>query len=385
MVKQYNSNCRYEISFYVQSPSLSSFISLPHPKVLCSHSTDSAGGESRTHSTSQPTRSMPKRKAEIEAGSSDHPNKVAKLTQDELPQDQEEQGAYSGPTTTNDQTSTGLEMDPTVTTSLDDTAPNSQHGGSTPNSPPGSSNSDSKKEIIGTDQDTTAESKSKKPAKKTPVKSAKSTSTKQPRKPRSKKAAVIEPTTPPPPKPKRINKIVRAKVESILDFVNTTDPSDTVLERSDTETPSLITITKSHLISTLMSLRADYELGDPMWADLSTDIPEAVVRTFSAPNGTWNVETEWVVVDVSIKTDIEKQVEVKVEGWGLEDVRLLEVEMEVVGREIETGAGWRLCEEVEMATNPSGSSQGGEEHGVVVEGKEVERIGVCPAPKKEVL
>ncbi|KXT16866.1 hypothetical protein AC579_6829 [Pseudocercospora musae] len=277
---------------------------------------------------------MAKRKAEeVEAGSSNHANKVAKLTQEESQGDSIDQVDDINANISNNDTEHGV-----ATTKSDGTPDETP-----PNSPPQDLPTDSKS-ITTTDTDPLPpKPKGKKKA--TPAQTTRPTATRKSTRHSKKEARPVR---------KRLNKILRAKIKSVLTFLDTTAPDRTTM-----------TITKSHLIAALMRLRQDYEIEDPKWADITRDVGEAVVREFSGPMGTLRVKTDWVVLDLSVKTEIEKMIEVKVEGWGLEDVRFLEVELEILGKEMEEGAMWRVLEAVM----------------VVVEEK---RFGVCPVPAAEV-
>ncbi|KAF7189716.1 hypothetical protein HII31_08823 [Pseudocercospora fuligena] len=285
---------------------------------------------------------MGKRKAEeVEAGSSDRSSKVAKLTQEESQADSIDQAGDINTNISNDNSETG------VTATNSERAP--EH--TTPNSPQDPSN-DSRNITTAEATDTEpAQSKSKGKKKAAAVTSKPKATRKSTR---SKTNAPTEPTTSKPVR-KHINKTVQAKIQSTLDFIDTTPPRN--------PSRSTITITKSHLTAALMTLRQDYEISDPKWANIETDVGEAVIREFEGPIGTFKFKTEWVVLDLNVKTEIEKIIEEKIgEGWGLEHVKLLEVEIEIIGRQMEEVATLRFLEAVEE------------------EAEKEKWLGVCPVP-----
>ncbi|EME89579.1 uncharacterized protein MYCFIDRAFT_193465 [Pseudocercospora fijiensis CIRAD86] len=293
---------------------------------------------------------MTKRKAEeVEAGSSDQLSKVAKLSQKESQPDSiNEADALNTSTTSN----AGPNGDTTNTESPPDET--------TPNSPQADSTTLTTAEATDTDP-IPPKPKGKKKA--TPVKTKP-----KPTRKTTRSKTETPPSPPPPSKPKRINKTLKSKIKTLLTYLETNPPPP--LSRTTLEIP------KPHLLAALMTMRQDYEIGDPKWADLQTDVGEAVIEEFEAPTGTLGFMTEWVVLDLRVKTEIEKMVEGKVEGWGLEDVRFLEVEVEMVGRRREGEAAWRFFESVEDVRSEDEDEDEDEGEG--------RRFGVCPMPAAEV-
>ncbi|KXT06144.1 hypothetical protein AC578_1354 [Pseudocercospora eumusae] len=302
---------------------------------------------------------MAKRKAgKVEAGSSDHPSKAAKLTREDSQADSIDQAdSINANTDSIDQadninanTNSNDTENGVAATNSDETTPTSPQDPST----------DSKNLTTAEPPDTDLRAPTPKRSKKATA--AKSHTRKSPR---TKNEPDTTTTTNPVRKP--INNLLKAKITSILNYLNTTP-----LPSRDRETNTL-TLTKSHLLAALMTLRQDFELGDPNAADIHTDVgEEALVGEFSAPNGTLRGETEWVVVDFGVKTEIEKEIGRKVEGWGLEGVRVLEVEIWVLGREMEGRAGVRFLEAVEGVEDEVEEVEGGK------------RFGVCPVPAADV-
>lgn len=165
---------------------------------------------------------------------------------------------------------------------------------------------------------TTAGSKTKKPAS-------------APRKPRKKKgdaatttndavpgAGASEAVALPP-----LTSAVKAKVHNVMAFISTSyGPS---ISRASADSNCAL-VRESDLIAALMAMRADYGLGNPYNSVSLTDAENMIVE---------RLENGWCTVDFDRAVPIERGVQAKIRGrsFGLEDLNLLEVEMEMMAAE----------------------------------------------------
>ncbi|KAI6898173.1 hypothetical protein KC318_g9303 [Hortaea werneckii] len=168
------------------------------------------------------------------------------------------------------------------------------------------------------------------------------TSPKTPRRPKEShkpNGTAIESTTKTKmPPPNQLSYIVRCKIRRVQDFAGTT--SRTSPTRSS-DNDKIIHIPERNLLGTLMRLYVDYELGAAETASLD-QVEEAIIERFTAPVGQQQRKTKynWVKFDTSVPTTLEKQIQVKVAGYGLERVNLIEMEMEMMNCELLQRVKW---------------------------------------------
>ncbi|KAI7143967.1 hypothetical protein KC316_g15651 [Hortaea werneckii] len=134
------------------------------------------------------------------------------------------------------------------------------------------------------------------------------------------------------PPPNQLSYIVRCKIRRVQDFADTT--SHTSLTRSS-DNEKVIHIPERNLLGTLMRLYVDYELGAAETASLD-QVEGAITERFTAPVGQQQRETRynWVKFDTNVPTALEKDIQAKVAGYGLERVNLIEMEMEMMNCEL---------------------------------------------------
>ncbi|KAK4507085.1 hypothetical protein PRZ48_000819 [Zasmidium cellare] len=223
------------------------------------------------------------------------------------------------------------------------------------------------------------------------------------RKGKGKKNDVAQEAEPPAPRAKRINKHLKAKVKQVSDFLDTTSREDSRLQRCSANENHVI-VTEACLLASLMSMRADWELTDPRLASL-LDAGEAIVEQYEERWASSEQPVRMVVVDLEVKTAFVEGILQKIEGWDLEDINLLEVELELTQQRAEDSAAFRFFSAVETAVQATsgindtsvedetaemaaGSPASEVELEEVNEAditleKESGREGVCPAPIKE--
>ncbi|GAB1739459.1 hypothetical protein NU219Hw_g4416t1 [Hortaea werneckii] len=136
----------------------------------------------------------------------------------------------------------------------------------------------------------------------------------------------------------QLSYIVRCKVRRVQDFADTT--TRTSLTRSS-DNENIIHIPERNLLGTLMRLYVDYELGAAETASLD-QVGEAITERFTAPVGQQQRETKynWVKFDTNVPTTLEKEIQAKVAGYGLERVNLIEAEMEMMNCELLERVKW---------------------------------------------
>ncbi|KAI6889793.1 hypothetical protein KC318_g15186 [Hortaea werneckii] len=140
------------------------------------------------------------------------------------------------------------------------------------------------------------------------------------------------------PPPNQLSYIVRCKIRRVQDFADTT--SHTSLTRSS-DNEKVIHIPERNLLGTLMRLYVDYELGAAETASLD-QVEGAITERFTAPVGQQQRETRynWVKFDTNVPTALEKDIQAKVAGYGLERVNLIEMEMEMMNCELLERMKW---------------------------------------------
>jgi hypothetical protein len=77
-----------------------------------------------------------------------------------------------------------------------------------------------------------------------------------------------------------------------------------------------------------MAMRADWEVDHPTKANKS-DVKNIIVREEFLPLGSTPVMVNYVTLDLQEQSEIEKVVQEKVMGWGLDGSNLLQVELEL--------------------------------------------------------
>ncbi|KAK0871107.1 hypothetical protein LTS02_002036 [Friedmanniomyces endolithicus] len=152
-------------------------------------------------------------------------------------------------------------------------------------------------------------------------------------------------TTPPaeplprPPRKAQLSAALSAKVRLVHAFMAEVNDTDSTLTRDPTN-PSLISIPELELTGALMRMRADYELGDPYEAHIA-DIEPCITNRYSA-SVLQTPDQARITIDVSTEpSDFEREIYEKVEGHGLEDVNLLEIELEMHSRRMLAKVGGR--------------------------------------------
>ncbi|KAI7477372.1 hypothetical protein KC357_g4549 [Hortaea werneckii] len=138
--------------------------------------------------------------------------------------------------------------------------------------------------------------------------------------------------------PNHLSYNVRCKIRRVQDFADNT--SHTTLTRFS-DNANIIHIPERNLLGTLMRLYADYELGAAESASLD-QVEEAITARFTAPVGQQQRETQynWVKFDTNVQTTLEKEIQAKVAGYGLERVNLIEMEMEMMNSELLERMKW---------------------------------------------
>ncbi|SMQ45585.1 unnamed protein product [Zymoseptoria tritici ST99CH_3D7] len=144
---------------------------------------------------------------------------------------------------------------------------------------------------------------------------------------------------PPPPKPKRINKVVKAKVKAVGDFLDNTPVDQSVLRRSH-ENADHVVVTELAAIAALKTMVADYGISNPSWTSL-VDIKDIVVDAFVEPLGQ-NPVVKFTTLDLSRTSAFEEAIHQKIAGWELDGINLLEAELEMNARQLERVAAETL-------------------------------------------
>ncbi|KJY00177.1 hypothetical protein TI39_contig340g00006 [Zymoseptoria brevis] len=144
---------------------------------------------------------------------------------------------------------------------------------------------------------------------------------------------------PPPPKPKRISKVVKAKVMAVGDFLDNTPVDQSVLRRSD-ENADHVVVTELAAIAALKTMVADYGISDPSWTSL-VDIKDIVVDDFVESLGQ-NPVVKFITLDLSRTSAFEEAIRQKIAGWELDGINLLEAELEMYARQLESAAAETL-------------------------------------------
>ncbi|KAI6858775.1 hypothetical protein KC338_g7576 [Hortaea werneckii] len=174
------------------------------------------------------------------------------------------------------------------------------------------------------------------------AKKPKRASPKTPRRPKetqkASKTAVESTTKTNMPSRNQLSYIVRSKIRRVQDFAANT--SHTTLARSS-DNEKIIHIPERNLLGTLMRLYVDYELGAAETASLD-QVEAAITERFKAPVGQQQRETRynWVKFDTTVQSPLEKEIQAKVAGYGLERVNLIETEMEMMNSELLERAKW---------------------------------------------
>ncbi|KAI7490029.1 hypothetical protein KC351_g863 [Hortaea werneckii] len=174
------------------------------------------------------------------------------------------------------------------------------------------------------------------------AKKPKRASPKTPRRPKethkANRTAVESTTKTNMPSRNQLSYIVRCKIRRVQDFAANT--SHTTLARSS-DNEQIIHIPERNLLGTLMRLYVDYELGAAETASLD-QVEAAITERFTAPVGQQQRETRynWVKFDTTVQTPLEKEIQAKVAGYGLERVNLIEIEMEMMNSELLERAKW---------------------------------------------
>ncbi|KAI6790491.1 hypothetical protein KC363_g1229 [Hortaea werneckii] len=140
------------------------------------------------------------------------------------------------------------------------------------------------------------------------------------------------------PPPNQLSYTVRCKIRRVQDFADNT--LHTTLTRS-LDNSNIIHIPERNLLGTLMRLNVDYELGAAESASLD-QVEEAITARFTAPVGQQHRETQynWVKFDANVQTTLEKEIQTKVAGYGLERINLIEMEMEMMNYELLERVKW---------------------------------------------
>ncbi|KAI7285099.1 hypothetical protein KC345_g1934 [Hortaea werneckii] len=174
------------------------------------------------------------------------------------------------------------------------------------------------------------------------AKKPKRASPKTPRRPKethnANTSAVVSTAKTNMPPRNQLSYIVRCKIRRVQDFAANT--SHTTLARSS-DNEQIIHIPERNLLGTLMRLYVDYELGAAETACLD-QIEAAITERFTAPVGQQQRDTryKWVKFDTNVQTPLEKEIQAKVAGYGLERVNLIEMEMEMMNAELLERAKW---------------------------------------------
>lgn len=126
-----------------------------------------------------------------------------------------------------------------------------------------------------------------------------------------------------------INTALAAKVKLVKSFLACN--FDTALER-DPKHKNLVVVPSSLLAGAMRTMCAHYQIGCVDDARYS-DVGEAFIDISKRLDGTDAVEVDYFTVDVTAETVLEKQVKEKIADYGLQDVRLLEVELEMIRKE----------------------------------------------------
>jgi hypothetical protein len=147
-------------------------------------------------------------------------------------------------------------------------------------------------------------------------------------------------------------------------------------------------------------MRVDYQISDPGLASFG-EISDLVVGSFEKRLGS-NRSVDFVVLNLSKRCGLEGEIQEKAQGHGLEEIGLFEAELEIHARELEKLAGEGLLRHVQTVYDESDEGTAAfpdglqelleevckerevdgawvEDMGIRDDGKEIGRIGVCPA------
>ena len=136
---------------------------------------------------------------------------------------------------------------------------------------------------------------------------------------------------PPPLGPAEVTKPVADKVRQVKQFVASHVEKQTQLQR-DPENTNLISIPESALLTAVMNMRLQYEMG-PVHEAAISDVDECITKHFKQDIG----ETkgiDWVTINARITTEFEEAIHEKCARHGLGNVNLLEIELEMSKREL---------------------------------------------------
>lgn len=152
-------------------------------------------------------------------------------------------------------------------------------------------------------------------------------------KPRAKRTNKTAPASDPPvqqaPQPAEVSAPVQAKIDAVKAFLATEmKRSDSLLER-DRE---LVSIPELDLVGVVMTLHFHYQLDNAETHASLDDVWDAVTARFRKPVVKGGEDVEYLTLDLRIPTPLEKRIKEKIAYHGLDDARLLEVEMEMCAR-----------------------------------------------------
>ncbi|CZT16716.1 uncharacterized protein RCC_02551 [Ramularia collo-cygni] len=202
----------------------------------------------------------------------------------------------------------------------------------------------------------------------------------------------------PIPVAKSISSIVRSNIQQVLEFHSKSPPSERSTLDRDGDKRHHATVTELAAIAAIIRICNDYEIIVPTPISLEA-INEIVVHRFEKRLGD-NPSVTHVVLDFSKRSHLEDSILLKVEGYGLAEVPLLEIEFEMLARDTEIAAANNLFRHMQTVYEESDSSgpvsieyeeaiedsdeEGNERQPLFGGTKEVARVGVCPAPLMEI-
>ncbi|KAF2479092.1 hypothetical protein BDY17DRAFT_304965 [Neohortaea acidophila] len=166
----------------------------------------------------------------------------------------------------------------------------------------------------------------------------------------SSRAPTPPPIALPEPLPAPLAPAVGHAVTAMRKFAfQTYRATDSCLFRDSTNR-NHISLSTTTLVSAVSRLLRYWQVGDPSSASIS-DVSDAIVRYFDSEYPVGVVQC--VVIDVSTRTALEERIHAKIRGHGPEWVRLLEMELEMAGQELETqlGLNWYATEGVQLDFN----------------------------------
>lgn len=130
--------------------------------------------------------------------------------------------------------------------------------------------------------------------------------------------------------PAPVNTAVANKIKQVKAFLGR--GHDSVLEH-DPKNPNHVMVPSSLLAGAVTVMRTDYQIGSPEDAE-HADVDDAIIHINKRSTGTDAVEVDWFTVDVSVTTEFETKIKEKIPDSGLEDVCLLEIQMEMIQRDL---------------------------------------------------